>query len=87
MTITAAIVLFAVIWFLALFVALPIRLVTQDEAGEVAPGTPASAPAEAMIRQKLLWVTVATVLIWGSVVAVIVWGGISMRDLDVWGQM
>jgi predicted secreted protein len=87
MTITAAFVLFAMIWFLALFVALPIRLVTQDEAGEVVPGTPASAPHEAMMRRKFLWVTVATVLIWGALVAVILWGGLTMQDLDVWGRM
>ena len=44
MTITGAVVLFAVIWFVSLLVALPIGIRTQGEAGNVAPGTPSSAP-------------------------------------------
>ncbi|MAY31868.1 MAG: hypothetical protein CMM86_04625, partial [Rhodovulum sp.] len=38
MTITAAIVLFAVIWFMVLFVTLPVRLRTQGDVGEIVPG-------------------------------------------------
>ena len=53
MTITGAIVLFAVIWFVTLLVALPIGLRTQEEVGEVTPGTPASAPADPRIGRKL----------------------------------
>ncbi len=41
MTITAAIVLFAVIWFLVFFCVLPFRFESQAEAGSVTPGTPA----------------------------------------------
>ena len=41
----SAAVVFAVVWFLTLFVVLPIGLRTQDEAGRIEPGTPASAPA------------------------------------------
>ncbi|MBP7241545.1 DUF1467 family protein [Amaricoccus sp.] len=87
MTITGAIVLFVVIWFLTLFVALPIGLRTQDESGEVEPGTPASAPSEAGLRRKFLWVTVIAVALWAPLCALILWGGITMRDLDFWGRM
>ena len=87
MTITAAFVLFSVIWFIALLVALPIGLTTQGEAGEVVPGTPASAPVDAMLRTKLLWVTLVTLALWGAACAVILWGGITVRDLDVFGRM
>jgi predicted secreted protein len=86
MTITAAFVLFSVIWFIALLVALPIGLTTQGEAGEVVPGTPASAPVDAMLRKKLLWVTLVTLALWGALCAVVLWGGISVRDLDVFGR-
>ncbi len=37
MGITSALVLFAVIWFLVLFIVLPIRLKTQGDLGEIAP--------------------------------------------------
>jgi predicted secreted protein len=87
MTITAAFVLFATIWFVALLVALPIGLTTQGEAGKVEPGTPASAPVDPMLKKKFFWVTLATLLLWGAISAVIVWGGISVRDLDVFGRM
>jgi predicted secreted protein len=87
MTITGAIVLFTVIWFLALLVALPIGVRTQGEAGEITPGTPASAPADPMIGRKLFWVTVVTLVLWGGLCAFILWGGVTVRDLDVWGRM
>jgi predicted secreted protein len=87
MTITGAIVLFTVIWFLALLVALPIGVRTQGEAGEITPGTPASAPADPMIGRKLFWVTVVTLVLWGGLCAFILWGGVTVCDLDVWGRM
>jgi predicted secreted protein len=87
MTITGAIVLFVVIWFLTLFVALPIGVRTQAEAGEVAPGTPASAPVDAMIRRKMLWTTLVTLVLWGGICAFILWGGVSVRDIDFWRRM
>lgn len=87
MTITGAIVLFAVIWFLTLFVALPIGLRTQDEAGDIEPGTPASAPSQAFLRRKFFWVTIVTVILWAPLCIVIASGVISMRDIDFWGRM
>ncbi len=87
MSIASSIVVFAVIWFLTLFVVLPIGLRTQGEDGNVVPGTPASAPSNPQLRRKFLWVTAITVVLWAAVCSVIVWGGVSMRDLDFWGRM
>lgn len=83
----SAAVVFAVVWFLTLFVVLPIGLRTQDEAGDVEPGTPASAPSGAIMRRKFLIVTAVAVAIWAAICSVILWGGITLRDLDVWGRM
>lgn len=41
---SVAIATFFCIWFITLFVVLPFFAKTQDEAGDVVPGTPASAP-------------------------------------------
>jgi predicted secreted protein len=82
MTVISSLVLFVIIWFVALLVALPIGLTTQGEAGEVVPGTPASAPVDAMLKRKVLWVTVATLLIWAGVCAFILWGGLTVEDID-----
>lgn len=87
MTITAAIVLFSVIWFLTLFVVLPIGMRSQGDEGVVEPGTPASAPSDPQMRRKFFWVTVITVAIWAPLCAFIMWGGVSVRDIDFWGRM
>jgi predicted secreted protein len=87
MTITAALVLYSVIWFMVFFVVLPLRLVTQGEAGEVVPGTPQSAPANAQIGRKArittLWATGLFVVIAGVILS----GWITVRDLDWFGRM
>ncbi len=87
MSITGAIVLYAVLWFLSLLVALPIRLRTQGEEGNVVPGTPSSAPADPMIGRKMFWVTIVTTILWAIIGSVILWGGITPEDVDFWGRM
>jgi predicted secreted protein len=87
MSITGAIVLYAVLWFLTLFVVLPIRVRTQGEDGSIVPGTPSSAPTEPDLRRKFIWVTVIATTLWAVVCAVILWGGLTVRDIDFWGRM
>jgi predicted secreted protein len=43
---SVAVATFFCLWFITLFVVLPFFAKTQDEAGEVVPGTPGSAPAK-----------------------------------------
>ncbi len=79
----SAFVLFAVIWFLTLFVVLPLRLKTQGETGDVVPGTPQSAPADPQIRKRMLITTAVSLVIWGAVVAIILSGVIGIEDMDI----
>ena len=44
MNLTGGIILYAVLWFLVLFVFLPFGQQSQAEVGIVTPGTPAGAP-------------------------------------------
>jgi len=46
MKISFAIVVYLCIWFMTLFAVLPFGVHTQADAGDVVPGTPASAPAK-----------------------------------------
>ena len=71
MTITSAIVLFAVIWAVVFFMVLPFGQVSQHEAGDVVPGTPASAPSDAQIMRKVLITTGITVVVFVVVLAVV----------------
>ena len=87
MPITSALVLFAVIWFISLFVALPMGEKSQEEAGEVVPGTPASAPDDPKLKKKMIWVTIATIIIWLPLVVIISSGWITIRDLDFFNRM
>ncbi|PWE33336.1 DUF1467 domain-containing protein [Maritimibacter sp. 55A14] len=86
MTITGAIVLFAVIWFLCLFIALQVRITSQSEDGHVEPGTPASAPAHIDMKRRFLWVTAVTVVLWAIACAVIMAEIITIQDIDVFGR-
>jgi predicted secreted protein len=87
MTITAAIVLFAVIWFMVFFMVLPLRLTTQGDAGQIVPGTHASAPAGPVVARKARITTLIAVILWGVIAGVIVSGWVGVRDLDVFGRM
>ncbi|WP_126974532.1 DUF1467 family protein [Frigidibacter oleivorans] len=87
MTITAAVVLYAVCWFMTLFVVLPLRFTTQAEAGEVVPGTPASAPAGAVVGRKARLTTIWATGIWAVLAAVILSGAVTVQDLDWFHRM
>ncbi len=87
MTITAAIVLFAVIWFMVFFIVLPLNLTTQGDAGKVEPGTPAAAPAGFVVARKARVTTLIAVVVWAAISLVILSGWITVRDLDFFGRM
>ena len=54
---TFGVAIYGMIWFVTLFTVLPFGVVTQDEAGDVEPGSPGSAPAIVRIGRKLLITT------------------------------
>lgn len=87
MNITGAIVLYSITWFMVLFCVLPVRMTTQDEAGDIVPGTPRSAPANMRMGRKMKVTTLIATPIWGAIAAVILWGNIGVQDLDVFGIM
>ena len=87
MGIVSGIVLFAVCWFMVLFIVLPLRNVTQGDAGAVEPGTHASAPADPQIKRKVKITTIWAFGIWVIVAGTILSGAISVRDLDWFDRM
>lgn len=82
MTITGAIVLWAVIWFLTLYISLPIGMKSQGDVGVVVPGTPAGAPADLKLKRKMWMTTFITVPLWLAVVLTISYGGFTLDELD-----
>lgn len=87
MNLTGGIVLYAVIWFLVLFVLLPIRERSQQEDGHIVPGTHAGAPADFRMRRKLIWTTVIATVLWAVIASVILSGRISLSDIDWFDRM
>ena len=87
MTITAALVLYAVLWFLILFIVLPINIKTQGELGQISDGTPASAPENPNIKKKMLVVTIITTVLWSLLYAIISSEIVSITDIDVLGRL
>jgi predicted secreted protein len=88
MGIVSGLVLFAVVWFLVLFVVLPIRLETQGDVGERVEGTHAGSPATGFSMKKRLRVTTLwAVPIWALIAGVIVFGDIGVRDIDLFNRM
>ena len=87
MSIISAIVLFAVIWFMVFFIAIPIRLKTQGDVGEIVPGTHAGAPADHQLKKKAWITTFVAFLLWIVIAGVIVSGQLTVRDLDMFNRM
>lgn len=87
MTISAAVVLYVVCWFMVFFVVLPLRNTSQGDAGAVVPGTPASAPAGFVVKRKAKITTIAATVVWAILCAIILSGVISVRDIDWMNRM
>lgn len=85
MTITGALVLFSVTWFMVFLCILPTRQVTQGEAGEIVPGSAQSAPVDPQIGRKAKLTTVITLVIWAAMCGIILSGWISPFDTDFFG--
>lgn len=87
MTITAALVLFSVTWFMVFFIVLPLRFTSQAQDGKVEPGTPASAPADHMVAKKAKITTVVALVVAVLLYGVITSGWITIANMDVFGIM
>ena len=82
MSITAAFVLFAVIWFMVFLIVLPLRLQTQGEAGDVVPGTHKSAPADPQIGRRARITTLWAIGLWIVLAGIILSGLVTVSDID-----
>ena len=85
MAITSILVVFAVLWFLTLFVVLPIGEVSQEEDGEVVPGTPAGAPANPRMKRKFVITTIVSLVLTVIVCGIIISGIITVDMIDITG--
>ena len=81
MSLTGGIVMYAVLWFLTLFLVLPFGNRSQQDAGEVVPGTPPGAPHMFRAGRTALITTAIATVIWLILAGVILSGVLSREDL------
>lgn len=77
MSFTFGLAIYFIVWWVTLFAVLPFGLRTQDEEGDVVPGTPESAPH----RPRMFKIFLVNTLV-AAVVFAIVWAVIVYRLLD-----
>ncbi|MCE8508194.1 DUF1467 family protein [Ruegeria pomeroyi] len=83
MSITSALVLFSVIWFMTFLIVLPIRVRTQGDLGDIVPGTHAGAPEHHHLKTKAWITTGLTVVLWAIIGGIILSGWISVDDINL----
>lgn len=82
MSITGAAVLYVTIWFLTMFIVLPIMLRTQAEDGDVVPGTHQGAPSDFRLGRTMLMTTLFATPIWAVIAGIIISGIVTVDMLD-----
>ncbi len=81
MNLALGIATYFIIWWVVLFAVLPWGVRTQQEAGEIVPGSAESAPVAPRLLKKMLITTLVSGLIFGLVYAVMEYRLISLEDI------
>ncbi|MFD1157358.1 DUF1467 family protein [Roseovarius aestuarii] len=87
MGVASGIVLYLVFWFMTFLVALPIRIQTQGEAGDVVPGTHDGSPQQHHLKKKAVITTIVAAVLWAIAAYIIITGKITVRDIDMFNRM
>ena len=64
-SISTALAIYFVLWWIVLFVTLPFGVRSQHEDGVGAPGTDPGAPIASLMGRKLIWTTVIAAVVYG----------------------
>ncbi len=84
MGIVTGLVVYAIVWFMSLFLTLPFFVRTQGDEGEAARGISQSAPASSFnLRRNLFINTAIATLIWAVIAGIILSGCVSIEDINL----
>lgn len=70
MGISTVIAIYFLIWWVTLFAVLPWGVRSQEEGGDVVPGSDPGAPSIHRVWQKLIWTTVVATVVFGILFAI-----------------
>ena len=73
--VSMAVVVYFTIWWIVLFAVLPWGVRSQEEAGEVVPGSEAGAPAAPRLLWKALWTTLISAVVFAFVLGLFAYFG------------
>jgi len=74
MSVTTVLAIYFIVWWVVLFAVLPWGVRSQDESGDVTPGTDPGAPAVHTVWMKLLWTTIIASVVFAVMAAVYLLG-------------
>lgn len=83
MSISLAVAIYFIIWWVTLFAVLPIGLRTQEEDGDVVPGTPESAPARPRLLRIVAINTMVASVVFVFVASVIVFKWLPIEHISI----
>ena len=84
MSLTNALVIYFITWWVVLFTMLPFGIVTHEEAGaEIEPGSMSSAPVNPRLIRKLALTTLIALGVWLAVYLVIINRLIGLDDIPI----
>jgi predicted secreted protein len=82
MSITTALAIYFILWWLTLFAVLPWGVRSQQESGDITPGTEPGAPALPRIAAKLMWTTLVSAIIFALLCVVYVYRLLTFEAVD-----
>ena len=71
--IAEAAAIYFTMWWITLFAVLPFGVRSQEEQGDVAPGTEKGAPSAPLLLQKALWTTAISLVLFAALLGFIAW--------------
>jgi predicted secreted protein len=81
MPFSTAVAIFFLIWWVVLFAVLPWGIRSQEEGGDIAPGTDPGAPSAPRLISKLLWTTAVSLIVFAAFYVVYVEQLVSLARL------
>jgi predicted secreted protein len=84
MSVTTAIAIYFIIWWVVLFAVLPFGVRSQHESGTVAPGTDPGAPVVPQLARKLIWTTIVASVVFALCFLIYKYRLVALDDLAAW---
>jgi predicted secreted protein len=82
MSVTTAIAIYFLIWWVTLFAVLPFGVRSQGEQGEIVAGTDPGAPAVPRLLEKLAWTTLVATIVFGICAVLYLKGLVTLAGLS-----